>query len=390
MTGETMSTDIDAALRRADPMARVSDAALEPALVSARQTVERRRRPRPRAARWPRVLMLSGALAATAAVLTLTVGTGGQGLGHDIGPVLPVAVAADGQMVEQPHYAAAIAPSEADLRLLPAYLPPGWSYKEIFARTQTVTNWEVPPSLVATRTTTDATVTGSLMVTGPVQARVKDHGSTPDVVDGHPARLFVGQEVPDLEGYQFPTRTWWWSDAGGEQWQATTENLSREDADRAIKAVRTVGDQVTWQPPTDSGMKVVHQREGAAYPPARSDLAWYLTLNDGQRDREVSIVSQDGPDPLPVTAVLPAPGLQQSTLNDQPTMLWPIGQTESGAPEEPVAGQAPCRWEDYQVSDGVSARLQTCGDQDQVAEMLASLTNVPATDPRLRTYALDE
>lgn len=273
MTGETMSIDIDAALRHADPVARVSDAALQPALTGARQVVERRCRPRPRDARWPRVLVLGGALAATTAVLALTVGPGGQGPGRDIGPLLPVAVAADGQMVEQSPYAAAIAPGEADLRLLPAYLAPGWSYKEIFARTQTVTNWEVPPSLVATRTTADATITGSLMVTGPVQARMEDRGSAAAVVDGHPARLFAGQEVPDLEGYQFSTRTWWWSDAQGAQWQATTENLSPDDADRAIRAVRTDGDQVVWQPPTDSAMEVVHQREGAAYPTARSELA---------------------------------------------------------------------------------------------------------------------
>lgn len=392
MTGETMSTDIDAALRSADPMAGVSDAALAPALASARQNMERRRRPRLRATRWPRVLVLGGALATTAAVLTLTVGSGASGPAHlwRSGGLLPVAVAADGQMIKQSGYAAAIAPSEADLRLLPAYLPPGWSYKKIYARTETATGWDVPASLVATATTSDGTITGSLTVTGPVQATIKDQGSAADVVDGHPARLFAGTEVPEVEGYQFPGRTWWWSDAQGKQWQATTENLSPGDAQRAVEAVRTDSDQVTWKAPAASGLEVVHQRRGPAYPTARSELKWYLTLNDGQRDREVSITSHDGPDPLPVTAIRAVTGLQQSTIDGHAAVLFPIGESEGGAPEETIPGQAPCRWEDYQVSDGVRARLQACGDQDQVATMLASLTNVPADDPRLSTYALDE
>lgn len=408
MTGETMSTDIDALLRHADPMARVPDAALEPTLASARQAVERRRRPQPRAAHWPRVLVLSGALAATAAVVAVAVGPGISGPADQsqrTAGLLPVAVAADGQIVEQAPYATAIAPKDADLRLLPTYLPPGWSYKDIYARTQTATDWDVPASLVATTTGTDGTVTASLMVTGPVQATIKTKGSAADVVDGHPARLFAAQEVPEWAGYQFSGRTWWWSDAQGKQWQATSENLSPDEAQRAVKAVRTDGDQITWEAPADSGLEVVHQRRGPAYSPTSSGLEWHLSFTDGQHEHNVSINRQDGRDPLPVTTVFPAVGGRPTTVNGHLAVLRPAGQGpqealatglaagqgSEKAVQEPVPGAPTCWWSDYQIAEGVSAGLRACGqqEQDQVAKMLASLTNVPADDPRLSTYALD-
>lgn len=388
-----MSTDIDALLRHADPLARVPDAALEPSLVSARQTVERRRRPQARAARWPRVLVASGALAATAAVVTLTVGPGTAGPpapDQSSGGLLPAAVAADGQMVENPtssSYAAPIAPKDADLRLLPAYLPPGWSYKHIAGRVETEANWQVPASLVATTASRDGTITGSLTVTGPVEAVVDSKGTSADVIDGQPARLFVFDEVPDPATYQFPTRTWWWSDAQGKQWQASTANLSPDDAQRAVQALHTDGDQIAFQAPASSSLEVVHQRQGPAYPTERRSLGLWLTLDDGQRERPVYITqaqAQVGESAGLNTSV----GIQQTSINGRPAALFPVGDMEDPAVNPPAPGAPPCRWQDYLFNTDTKIMLETCGDETQVAKMLASLTNVPANDPRLATYAL--
>ena len=393
-----MSTDLDALLRGADPL-REHDLAPPTTLPVARARVDRARRPAPARPRWGRRLVLAAAVAAAVAVVVVTVTPGGTdpdspgAPAHRSGALLPAAVAANGEIVSDPTYsayAAAIAPKGAVLRLLPAHLPEGWSYRQVRAAVETESSWDVPASLVAVETTPDDVVTGSVSVVGPVEATVRAERTVPDVVDGHPARLFVFDDIPDPDTSRFPTRIWWWTDDAGEQWQVSTVNLSPEDARRAVDAVSTSGDQVVWDASTEPQLRIVHQRRGPAYPTARSDLAWYLDLSDGQRDRDVRITRSDGSDPLPVAAVRADVGNQITTIDGHPAVLWPVGMTESGFVEPPVAGAPRCRLVEYQVDSDVRAMTRACGDEPEVAAMLASLADVPRSDPRLTRYALDE
>lgn len=389
-----MSTDLDAALRSADPLAGVDDPAHRASLSAARMNVERRRRQVARP-RWQRPLVLGAAVAATAAVALVTIDPGTSTPGRPgvrSGGLLPAAVAANGEIVSggttSSSYSAPVAPKDADLRLLPNDLPEGWSYEQILARVETEANWNVPASLVVVRQNPGGVTTGSLSVVGPIEATVNQEGTTADVVDGQDARLFVFDEPP--ADMKYATHIWWWTDEAGKQWQATTVDLSPEDARRAVEAVHTSGDQVSWQSPADLGLQVVHQRRGVAYPTERSGISWDLMLNDGQRDRPVNITRQDGPDPLPLVAT--TPGLQTTTVNGRPAVLFPVGEMKEDAEiaQRSAAGLATCRWMTYQVESGVQAMTETCGDEAKVASMLASLVNVPPTDPRLTKYASDE
>ncbi len=382
-----MTRDLDTLLRDADPLRGRSDddAAL---LLAARARVDRERAgavPAPaRHRRWSHRLTLVAAAAAviTAVPLVLSV------LGGDDGPpaLVPPAVAANGEITCGTGYATAVDPGDASVRLLPGRLPTGWSYTKIFAREETTAGTCIPPSLTALHQDPEGRVTGRIAVTGPVDAHVDQGrivaGSVPDTLFGHEARRFHLQPV-DVVFHR-----WFWTDDEGRQWSVEASGMPLEEARRELSAVSINGSDVAWNGAAAPGWTLVHLREGAPYGIV-GQLNWYVEMTDGTGPRMVQVGVLRGAT-VPLLA-LTGVGETVTTVGGHPAVLSQMRTSgTSGSAETDVPPGAVTRPVLVEVVPGTVAWSWSVGDDlPQVQELLASLRQADAEDPRLARYGTE-
>ena len=377
-----MTDDLDALLRAADPLRDRPGADRLPA--GLRERVDRERSgvaPASRRPRWVRRTVLVAAAAAVVTAVPLVVSTLGDDGGGAPALVAP-AVAADGSISCGDGYASAVAPEDADVRLLPDRLPDGWSFRSIMVRHNSRASTCIPPSLTVLRQDATGLVTGRIEVTGPVDARIDQPQlveSVPDTVFGHPALRFDGLvSTIDLQ-------RWVWSDEQGQQWSLMTTGMPLEEARQALTAVVADGPRVSWDAAVTPGWTVVHQREGAPYATPQEATSWWMDLTDGEITRvlDVEVV---GPVQLPLAARADV-GDRLTTLGGRPAIIArPQGGEADGGPP----GSTPRTFVLIEPVEGAFA-LVTAPEGEQAAfeDMLVSLRQVPADDQRLHDYGTD-
>jgi hypothetical protein len=377
-----VTIDLDTLLRDADPLRRATpDTSDDQVLAAARHRVDRARAtvplpgptvpPRPV---WPIRVAL---VAAAAAVLTAVPLVLSAVLPEDSGipGVVPAAVASDGTLDCGRGFADPIGPDEADVRLLPDHVPAGWSLDAVFARSTTEAGWCLPPSIAALRIGADDVVTGRLSVVGPIEATIDDHTagrSTPDTVDGHPARVF---SFDDGEPFQ----RWFWTDDGGRQWVAEAVGLPLVEARAVLTAASTDGSAVSWDTARAPGWTLVHQRTGVPYGTTRTGLDWYVRFTDNGQERLLEVAH--GQDAVPLLSYA-AVGSRVLTLDGHQALRHPATASADGN----GATAGPVTPLDIEISPGTVASVWAAGDLPAVEDLLTSLRSVPADDPRLRTY----
>jgi hypothetical protein len=290
-------------------------------------------------------------------------------------PLSDAAIADGGRLNCDEGYAAAIPPRDADLRLLPARLPSGWTLTRIFAREETFRGYCVPPSL----TVADPDQPWRRMsVYGPFPAISLDGlgEGTPVTVVGRPGLRFDYDFASPHELHR-----WVWTDGAGQTWMAETSGYPLTEADTVVATVSTEGDRVRWEPadPTRR-LSVLHQRNGPPYPTDSRSLAWYVDLDGpgGPLSLQVSKTYRDDPAPL-LASTSPGPFGEVTRLNGRTLIL-----NHEGGRESPTLLA-------YEWAPGVvvQAEIRSHALADALA-IIGSLTDVPADDPRLETYALDE
>ncbi|HEV8528984.1 MAG TPA: hypothetical protein VGS60_15775 [Actinomycetes bacterium] len=321
---------------------------------------------------WPRGLVVVGVAVVLAALGVLV-----PALVPDRAraPLSDTAIADGGRLNCEEGYAAAIPPRDADLRLLPARLPSGWTLTRIFARDETFRGYCVPPSL----TVADPDRSWRRMsVYGPFPAISLDElgAGRPVTVGGRPGLRFDDEVASPRELHR-----WVWTDQSGQTWMAETSGYPLTEADTVVAAVSTAGDRVRWEPadPT-SRLSVLHQRSGPAYSTDSRSLAWYVDLDgpSGPLRLQVTKTYRDDPAPL-LASTSPGPFGEVRRLNGRTLILNDEGGRESPA------------FLAYEWAPGVIVNAEIRGHAlaDTLA-IIGSLTAVPADDPRLETYALDE
>ena len=383
--------DLDDALRAADPLtAPGSDAVTQAHLASAGAVLTHRltvaatadrdaphpagRRPR----RWRRRLL--GVAAAVVVLPTAAVVIGPSitaRLGEQIsgGPFFGTAVASDGQLSCEGGYDQAIPPDTAPVRLWPTALPAGWKVKDVYARWFSGTNWCTAPSLIAARTDRTGLITGTVELTGPVAGidvghlgiEINDRAKTAaDWIGRYRAIRFTDYDATDHH-------TWVVTDASGAQWFAAVYGYPLGRA-RAVFAAATLGRTVTWNAHRAPGLTVVHRRTGAPYPTTvRDGLDWYVNLHGHGGARALEVRDRPG---RPSATSRASIGTRVVTVHGTRMVVY----VDRGKPT--------AVWAD--TSSGAIAYGDVDGDLPQVEAMLLSLRDLPADDPRLRTYALHE
>ncbi|MGY1843185.1 hypothetical protein [Modestobacter sp. SYSU DS0875] len=379
-----MTRDPDALLRAADPAGHDPD---DPALltrVRARVDAERattapaggHRSP------WPRRVVLIAAAAAALTAVPLVI-SAFQDDGGGAPTLLSPAVATDGSISCGNAYASAVRPEDAEVRLLPDRLPSGWSYRSIMVRHNSRASTCIPPSLAVVRQDEAGLVTARIAVTGPVDARVDQphlvDGSVPDTVLGHPALRF------DVQASTTDLRRWVWTDDQGQQWSVEAAGMPLEEARQALAAVLVDGTRVSWDPAAGPGWDVVHQREGAPYTTPQNVTTWWTELTDGEITRVLD-VEVPGPVLLPLAATADV-GDRLTTLGGRPAIIArPQGGEADGGPP----GSTPRTFLLVEPAPGTVALVTPPDDErTEFEQMLASLRQVPADDPRLARYGTD-
>lgn len=293
-----------------------------------------------------------------------------------------VAFAADGSVTcPGSGYAHPIKPADADARLLPATLPAGWSIDRIFAR------WEVSdssaactrPSLTVVRIGSDEVVTGQAQVFGPFRAVDTDSflGDRAAVrIDGEPGLHLT------MTGTDF--NRWVWTD-GDQSWLMESEGFGSADAVALVDAVHTEGSSVSWDAAAaPAGTEVTHLRDSAPYAYQPAAVSWYLRLR-GPHGQGLAVDASFSPEHA--VGILEQPSVGTRLLADG------SARTESSTEEGysvsiqrddgwQISGWNEAQWESGQMSKRSSAAV--------LEDVLAALVNVPADDPRLSKYALDE
>jgi hypothetical protein len=322
---------------------------------------------------WPRGLVVVGVavtvLAALAVLVPALLPDGARV------PLSDPAIADGGRLNCGEGYATAIPPRDADLRLLPARLPSGWTLTRIFAREQTSRGYCVPPSL----TVADPNQSWRRMsVYGPFPAISLDGlgAGTPVTVVGRPGLRFDYEVATPHELHR-----WVWTDGTGQTWMAETSGYPLTEADTVVTAVTTQRDRVRWEPadPT-SRLSVLHQRSGPPYPTDSRSLAWYIDLDGPRGPLHLQVSKTYRGDPAPLLAsTSPGPFGEVTRLNGR--MLILNNEGRRGSPTFLA----------YELAPGVvvQAEIRSHALADALA-IISSLTDVPANDPRLETYALDE
>lgn len=329
------------------------------------------------------VLVAAAAAVITAVPVVLSV-VGQDGDGSP--SVLPVAVAANGELVCGQGFATAVDPAEAEVRLLPDQLPAGWAYTQIFVRHERSDGCDAQ-SLVALRLDPAGVVTGRVAVSGPVEAyvdgQVVNRETVPDTVFGVPARRFDHTPDPDRPG-DAEVHRWVWSDGIGRQWSAEVVGFGLDEARRQLTGVSIDGDAVGWAA-VDPDWTLVHLRTGAPYVVPTGGTTWSVGLSGGVEGHGFDVDSSPGPD-LPV-AVDAWVGDRLTDVAGHPAVLSPPrgGAADGGAP-----GSPPLVTVAVDVEPGVAAFSRVAADDlTAVEQMLGSLRQVAADDPRIEQYGTD-
>jgi len=375
-----MTPDLDALLGAADPARQAGpDGAL---LARVRERIDAERADVTPAGHhrwpWPRRVALIAAAAAVLTAVPLVVSAVHDGDGGGPALVSP-AIAADGSITCIPGDTAVVAPGDASVRLLPDQLPSGWSYRSIMVR-HTPRNSCIPVSLAVVRQDADGLVTARIAVTGPVDAQIDEpqlvDESVPDTVAGHPALRF------DVARSTIGLRRWVWTDDGGRWWSVETAGMSLEEARQALASVHVDDTQLSWDAAATPGWTVVHQREGAPYETAQDVTSWSIELTDGEITRVLG-VDVTGPVQLPLATRVDV-GDRLSTIGGHPAIIARPqgGEADGGAP-----GSLPRTFVLIEPEPGTVA-LSAPPDDERAdfEDMLASLRQVAADDPRIERY----
>lgn len=382
-----MTRDLDTLLRNADPL-RHRPAADDAVLPAARARVDRERAGVVPARRrsWGRrvVLIAAAAVVLTAVPLTISVLHG-----DDAGRprVLAAAIAANGQITcTGAGYTSAVRPEDSPVRMLPDRLPTGWSYTQIFVRSDDTTGECIPPSLTALREDADGLVTGRISVTGPVDASLDQRTvvarSVPDTVLGHAARRI------DLRQADVVYHRWFFTDERGKRWSVEATGMPLDEARTELAAVSISGSAVTWNDAAAPGWVLVHLRQGAPYGIA-GQLNWHVEFSDGTGRRFIDVYHYRGV-AVPLLAETEV-GERVTSVGGHPVVLsqvrvnnappGTVTDTPRGSRTQPVA---------VEISPGtVAYSFSSVEDLPQVEQMLASLRQVPPSDPRLEKYGTD-
>jgi hypothetical protein len=395
-----MEHDMITALRSADPLAAAADdTATEAHLVAARRVLEARMAaqatpPATLAVRrrgWSRKLAIAAAIAVTlpiAAVIVVPDITARLGLAQRYGGAVGTATADGGGTAGLScggGSAKAIRPDEADVRLWPTELPPGWRVRQVFARATSGYGWCTQPSLVLAGTLPDGTVVGSVQVTGPARdiRMDNDDKTTPDTVAGLPAGRLM---APNEGGHDPLMHRWIVTDRDRGDWYVTVFGYTLPVARQLLAGVRIAGTDIAWAHVAGPDVRVLHVRTGAPYPlTARGGLDWYVRIDDGTLGdrwlRQGSHVAGVERRQLEIWAGRPGgvsefatPGSRLLEVGGRPAVLARDG------------GRDVALYVD--VAPGVQAFSNVYGDLPSVAAMLASLTNLDRDDPRLDRLAM--
>lgn len=337
-------------------------------------------RPNPRTPRGVTLRLLG---VAAAAVLV----AGGLVLWPSVSPGpsgAAVAISADGQLsCPSSGFAHAIKPADADVRLLPSALPAGWKIDSIYAR------WQVNDgpaactraSLAVARLAPNGVVSALAQVYGPFNG-IDSSGflgtRSSAVVDGNRALTFTSA------GDYF--NRWVWTD-GGNSWLMESLGFTASEVAKLPGGVRTEGSDVVWDASADTlGLTLTHQRTGDPYTYRDEHLAWYINFSNAEGEA-IQIYADD------------------RTRNRRSTKeLLRLGMRpgEAGTASEEWSTEEP-RFYSYSLTrpDGITISAQNYSQfgngefskrapENVVREIVNSLVPVPATDPRLQTFALDE
>lgn len=382
-----MTPDLDTLLRDADPLRDRPTSDDDALLRAARDRVDRRRAdagPGLRRPRWGRRLALVAAAAAVLTAVPLVV-SAVMGNGDPRRPILPAAVAADGEILCGNGYTTAIRPQDSPVRLLPDRMPAGWSYTQIFARQDDTTGSCIPPSLTALREDPQGLVTGRISVTGPVDARVTSRivaKAVPDTLFGHASRRV------DLQPFDVAFHRWFWTDDQGREWSVEASGMPLEEARRELTAVSVEGSDVGWNGAAAPGWTLVHQRDGAPYGIA-GQLTWTAEMTDGETRRMLQVWLARGPK-VPLLAATGV-GETVTTVDGHPAVLSQVRVNQAGPGTQtdtpPGSVTQPVLVEIAPGTVAFSFRLG--GDLPEVEAMLASLRQAGRADARLAEYGTD-
>ncbi|KQS68211.1 hypothetical protein [Modestobacter sp. Leaf380] len=369
--------------------ADLDTAELSALLTRARARVDAGRTAAPRSgARRLRPRTRLALVAAAAAVLTavpIVVDVVGQDEDGTAPPglSLAVAVAQNGEFACANGFATAVDPAQAEVRLLPDELPPGWEYSEIFVRHERSQNCDVP-SLVALQLDSTGVVTGRLAIRGPVEAYVNapvvDRDSVPDTVFGASARRF-DYAVDPAGPIDAEIHRWLWTDSSGRQWTAEVVGLGLEEARRQLDGVTVDGPDVTWQA-VDSAWSLIHLRTGDPYVLPTGGTSWTVGADGGLGGRGFDVHSN--PEPHVPAAASAWVDDRLTELDGRPAVVSPVrgSEAEGGPPGSP--GYITLA---VDVEPGVTAISRFVpGDLASVEAMLGSLRQVPPDDPRIEAY----
>ena len=298
-----------------------------------------------------------------------------------------VAIAADGSLqCSGEGYAAAIDPRSADLRLLPADLPDGWQIDTIAARWETSDDPAVcrVPALSIVRIDDDGVVTGTVSVHGPfAEVDVESFmGSRSNV-------QVAGEQGLLLDSSQDGFQRWVWTADEG-TWVMEAQALTHEEGESVAAGITITGTDVSWQPAGDAAdLQIVASRPGP--PPTYRDarLAWYIDLTGPAGQAAHYAVDYQPEHPAPALAAA-WPGV----------VVSPDGTEARMEQRDPDEGEDLIMvWRDgLRISAGAGPIFGTGTDTDAheplpfsvLSAIVDSLAPVPADDPRLAEYALDE
>lgn len=369
-------------LNHLDPIREVDLTELDQHLQQARRIVDARRpdaAPTGRRRRW-RAIAVATAIAATmpvAAVIVVPDVVRKTGLPW-VTDLTGSATAENGMIPGLScggGYAAAIRPGEAPLRLWPRQLPAGWTVERVFARRTSTWGWCTPPSLVLARTGAVGVVTATVTVVGPNRDIQWDGEPrlVPDRVAGQPADAVV---YPGMEMANFHR---WMVTTGRDQWEVVVNGLDRAEAKAAADGLVFTDTLVSWQGQTGSpNFEIVHRRNDAQPYPNRvwGGLEWSVVLRDpAGRERSIEVMRRAAEWRQGLAADVHV-GARQVWLGGRPALV--------NTDPEPASSIT------LEVVPGVRAVMNVQGDGAAVEQILTSLENLPADDPRLDEYAAKE
>lgn len=372
--------DLLYALAGADPLTTTTDEQLHEHLQRARRIVDLRRAevaPRARRRRRWRAVAVATAVAATMPVAAVIVVpdvvrqtglpwvTDLTGSANAENGMIPGLSCGGG-------YGTAIRPDSAPVRLWPTELPAGWEVERVFATKDREWGWCTPPSLVLAQTGPDGVVTATVNVVGPNRDIQWSGGPklVPDRIAGHPAdEVRSGMGVKEF--HRWVVRT------GENEWEVTVNGLARAEAKAAADGLLFDDTLVSWQgDSTTAPFETVHRRSDPQPYPNRvwDGLEWTVVLRDpAGRERHLSVEREPVGWRSGLASALHV-GARQVSLDGRPALV----NTRAAASVT------------IEVMPNVAAFMNVRGDQDAVEQILASLENLPADDPRLDEYALNE